>query len=201
MIDDSHRQAAGQLAGWIAKNYRDDQPLNVIFVCTGNSRRSMLGASMGNLAAAYYGLDKLRFYSGGTAPSAFNSRTIKALREIGFRIDETGEEALPGDTKTRNPKYLVKWGESLEAIEFSKHYSDTANPSTGFAAVMVCTEADGECPTVKGAAVRISMPFLDPKLFDDDPVEPRKYAERRDDIGRVMLSAVAQARAEMASKK
>ena len=32
---------------------------------------------------------------------------------------------------------------------------------------MVCGEADAACPVVKGAAARISMPYLDPKIYDD----------------------------------
>jgi arsenate reductase len=57
----------------------------------------------------------------------------------------------------------------------------------------VCTEADSNCPTVKGAAVRIPVPFLDPKAFDGASFEASKYAERRDDIGRFMLAVMLQA--------
>ena len=54
----------------------------------------------------------------------------------------------------------------MEATEFSKHYGDPANPQQGFAALMVCGEADAACPFVKGAALRVSMPYLDPKIYD-----------------------------------
>lgn len=94
-----------------------------------------------------------------------------------------------------NPIYSVRWGESgLETTEFSKTYFDPSNPRSGFAALMVCGEADAGCPVVKGAAVRISMPYLDPKVFDDSPYEAAKYAERRDDLGRLMLSVMMQVR-------
>jgi hypothetical protein len=65
---------------------------------------------------------------------------------------------------------------------------------------MVCSEADAACPVVKGAALRISMPYLDPKIYDDGAYEAAKYAERRDDIGRLMLSVMLQARGELTSK-
>jgi hypothetical protein len=58
---------------------------------------------------------------------------------------------------------------------------------------MVCNEADAACPLVKGSAVRISMPYLDPKIYDDGAFERIKYAERRDDLGRFMLSVMLQA--------
>ncbi len=62
---------------------------------------------------------------------------------------------------------------------------------------MVCSEADDGCPFVKGASLRISMPYLDPKIYDDGAYESVKYAERRDDIGRLMLAVMTQARGEL----
>jgi arsenate reductase (thioredoxin) len=59
---------------------------------------------------------------------------------------------------------------------------------------MVCSEADAECPTVKGAGKRISSPYVDPKVYDGAPFEAAKYAERRDDMGRFMLSVMMQVR-------
>ena len=79
MIDEPHRVAGQKLVDWIAKNYRPGKPLDVVVVCTGNSRRSVLGATMGNVAAAYYGMPEIRFHSGGTAPTAFNARTVTTL--------------------------------------------------------------------------------------------------------------------------
>ncbi len=161
---------------------------------------------MGNIAAAYYGMPEVRFHSGGTAPTAFNGRTVNALKEIGVEVEPTGKEAARGEPKTANPVYRVRWGSpgetggpTMEATEFSKHYDDPANPQQGFAALMVCGEADAACPFVKGAALRVSMPYLDPKIYDGGAYESAKYAERRDDIGRLMLAVMMQARQRIAS--
>ncbi|WP_165252245.1 hypothetical protein [Paludisphaera soli] len=201
LIDDAHREAGEKLARWIAANYAPGKPLHVIVVCTGNSRRSILGSSMGNLAAAYYGMPEVRFHSGGTSPTAFNPRTVAALRAIGFDVEPTGAEAPKGDPKTDNPVHRVSWGRGFETLEFSKHYADPGNPQDGFAALMVCSEADEGCPFVRGASFRLSMPYLDPKIYDDGAYEAAKYAERRDDIGRLMLSVLMQARGAMRSKE
>jgi hypothetical protein len=200
LIDERHRDAGEELARWIASNYEPGKPLHVTVVCTGNSRRSILGSSMGNLAAAYYGIPEIRFHSGGTAPTAFNSRTVAALKAVGFEVEPTGTEAERGEPKTANPVYRVSWGEGFEATEFSKHYADKTNPQSDFAALMVCSDADTACPHVKGATLRVSMPYLDPKTYDDGAYETAKYAERRDDIGRLLLSAVMQARGALRSK-
>ena len=207
LIDERHREAGRELADWIVASYRHGQPLRIIVVCTGNSRRSILGATMGNVAADYYGLPEIRFYSGGTTPSAFNTRTITALKEIGVEVEATGREALRGESSTANPVYLVRWGQRDHsgeggegaAEEFSKHYSDSANPQKGFAALMVCSEADEGCPFVKGATLRVSMPYLDPKLYDGGAYESAKYAERRDDMGRWMLSVMMNVRNRLAA--
>lgn len=201
MIEPAHYQSIDRLSSWIAENCRNDQPLAVITTCTGNSRRSILSAMMGNLAAAYCGLDNVRFYSGGTKPSAFNQRTIATLQQIGFSVEPTGAEADRGEPQTANPIYRVSWGQGLEAVEFSKRYNDNFNPQKNFAAVMVCSDADAECPTVAGAALRVSMMFDDPKVYDGGRLEPIKYAERRDDIGRTFLAIMTLARRKIADRK
>jgi hypothetical protein len=205
-IDPAHRLASAKLADWIAKNYRAGAKLDIINVCTANSRRSMIGSTMGNIAAAYYGMPEIRWHTGGTAaPTAFNPRAIKTLMAIGVEIEPTGKEAPRGEQDTKNPIYLVRWGTASETgifgpetTEFSKKYGDPANPSHGFAALVVCGEADESCPVVQGASVWISAPFNDPKIFDGSSYESAKYAERRDDMGRFMLSVMLQARARLA---
>jgi arsenate reductase (thioredoxin) len=206
MIDAPHLAAGQTLAEWIAQEYRPGQPLQVTVICTGNSRRSIMGATLGNIAAAYYGMPEVRFHSGGTALSAFNARSVSALRAIGVEIDQTGKEAARGEAATPNPVYRVRWGQpgsqgapSMESLEFSKHHSDPANPQQGFAALLVCGEADAECPIVKGSALRISMPYLDPKIYDGGAYETAKYNERRDDMGRLMLAVMMQARQRLAT--
>ena len=51
----------------------------------------------------------------------------------------------------------------------------------------------------QGAALRVSMPYLDPKIYDGGAYETAKYAERRDDMGRLMLAVMMQARQRIAS--
>jgi arsenate reductase len=201
-IDIIHEKAQKELAKVIVEQYQQGKELSIILVCTGNSRRSMMGAAMGNASAAYHGFSDLRFYSGGTTPSAFNSRSIRALKEIGFKIEPTGGKTKPGPKGEDNPFYQVSWliDKGWNCIEFSKHYSDPKNPQKDFIALMVCDEADSACTVVMGAKKRIPVPFADPKAFDGKPEEAAKYSERRDDIGRFMLSTLAIAKEQLKSK-
>lgn len=168
----------------------------------------MLAATMGNIAAAYHGIAELRFYSGGTIPSAFNPRTIRTLEEVGVVIEACKENTFKGDVGEANPVYMIRWGNlprmgvnRFEIKEFSKIYSDPHNPGKAFIALLVCDEADGSCPNVPGASQRIAMPFQDPKSFDGSELEAIKYSERRDEIGRIMLSIVLKAKRHLASNK
>lgn len=197
LIEEPHRKAAAHLVTWLVAQYEVGKPLPMLVICSHNTRRSMLGATMGNLAAAYYGLPEIRVGSGGTDPRAFNPRTIATLKEIGVTIEPTGEQATQGSTQERNPRYRVQWGKGMEVLEFSKKYTDAHNPQKGFAALLVCSEADVSCPQVTGASLRLPVPYLDPKAYDDAPFEAAKYAERRDDMGRFMLSVVMQARRQL----
>jgi arsenate reductase len=194
-----HRGEAEAFGAWIDAHRRSESGAPVIVVCTGNSRRSILGATMGNIVAAFLGRPEVRFSSGGTAPSAFNPRTIAALEAIGVVITPTGDQAPPGLSNEPNPVYRVRWGAvpgnpETEAIEFSKRYDDASNPRSGFAALMVCDEAADDCPAVPGASLRVPIPFADPKEADGTPVEPVRYAERRDDLARWMLHALTRVR-------
>ena len=208
LISPAHLDGSERLFQAIVSQHIPGVELGVIVICTGNSRRSMLAATMGNIAAAYHGIPELRFYSGGTNPSAFNPRTIRTLKEVGVVIEPTKENATMGDAGEVNPVYMVSWGNlprmgvnRFEIKEFSKIYSDTHNPSKAYIALLVCDEADASCPNVPGASQRIAMPFQDPKSFDGSDLESAKYSERRDEIGRVMLSIVLKAKRYLAANK
>lgn len=207
-MDPGRRAAAMKLSNAIVSRFRPGTTLPVIVVCTGNSRRSIMGAAFGNASATNEGLNDIRFYSGGTEPSSFNTRTVSTLRSVGFEIAETGELVTAGAVGIANPIYLLSWGRSKQPVasvlgvkEFSKPYSHSENPQSGFIAVVVCDRADAQCPIVAGAVERISMPFADPKSADGTPSEAITYAASRDAIGTAMLFALSEARRRLESSR
>jgi arsenate reductase len=188
-FSDVRDRTLDQLATWVADETKEGRTVQIIFVCTGNSRRSILGSTLGNIAAARYGFSNVRCFSGGTEPTAFNARTIVTLQDIGVQIFPLGQLAPAGIFGELNPIYRVRWGDSelAETTEFSKRFDDSANPQAGFLAIMVCDEAAENCPVVRGARLRIALPFDDPKVADGQKEERATYASRRDEIGRTML--------------
>ena len=74
---------------------------------------------------------------------------------------------------------------------WSKKYDHPSNPTENYAAIMVCTDADQNCPYIPGAT-RLAIPFDDPKTFDGTPSESSKYDERCLQIATEMLYVMNQ---------
>lgn len=171
-----------QLAAYVRQKATEQKTASLNFICTHNSRRSHLSQLWAQAAAFHYHVKDVQCYSGGTEATAFNPRAVKAMREVGFQITTADTSA--------NPRYEVRFAEAAPVvIAFSKAYSDSFNPSSGFAAIMTCSHADENCPIVFGAEKRISLPFDDPKDFDGTDLESAKYHERVLEIGREICFA------------
>lgn len=159
--------------------------IKLTFICTHNSRRSHMSQLWAAAAAAHYGVAHVETYSGGTESTAFNPKAIAALKWAGFTIDD-GAQA-------DNPRYQVTFAARMEPIVcFSKVYDSEPNPMSDYCAVMTCSEADEACPVVRGAALRLAIPFEDPKIADGTPEESARYDERCAQIAREMLYAFSQ---------
>ncbi|MBC6996806.1 protein-tyrosine-phosphatase [Neolewinella lacunae] len=177
-----------KLSDYLRRNAEKTVQLN--FICTHNSRRSHLGQVWTAVAAAHYGLENIRCYSGGTEATAFNPRAVAALERAGFVIDNPGGE---------NPRYAVHFSEdAAPVISWSKTFDDPANPTEDFAAIMTCSDADENCPYIPGAAFRLPLTYDDPKEADDTPEEAARYDERVQQIGREIFFAVKNSLGELA---
>ncbi|MGV6831245.1 MAG: hypothetical protein ACWA5P_06750 [bacterium] len=180
-IPAGRKEQLQQLADYISKKYNEKETPRLIVICTHNSRRSHIGQLWLAVGAEYFDLPLIETYSGGTEATAFNPRSVSALKRIGFDISTNNADA-------QNPKYQVRWSEAMDAYTaFSKKFDDEPNPTSSFGAIMVCTEADEGCPFVPGCDFRLSLPYDDPKAFDDSDLEVAKYDERVLQIGREII--------------
>ena len=142
---------------------------NLNFICTHNSRRSQIAQVWAKIMSDYYGFN-INCFSGGTITTECNKRTIASFERMGFMINNPGGE---------NPHYELTYHEKKKPIiVFSKAYDDAINPRNNFAAIMTCTNADENCPIIPGSEKRISLPYEDPKVFDNFTQESEKYDER-----------------------
>jgi len=183
-IPDKRKASWLELGYYIVQKLHDNKPARLTVICTANSRRSHMGQLWLQTAAAFYGIEKVETFSGGTEVSAFDLRAIGALQRAGFKIQLL--------ENSNNPIYRVSFGERFSPVDmFSKKYDHEANPISGFGAIMVCSEADAACPTVPGAEIRFSLPFEDPKIADGTVDESKVYDKRCRQIAREMLFVMA----------
>jgi arsenate reductase (thioredoxin) len=182
LISGERKNILKQLADFIERKQSSNEKIQLIFICTHNSRRSHISQIWSQAAAAYYGIKNVTSYSGGTEATAFNPRAVRAIETVGFKIRKNDNSV--------NPTYEVSFSQQVNPIvTFSKTYDADTNPHERFAAIMTCSHADENCPVVAGMEKRISLPYNDPKDFDGTNLETEKYLERVKEIGREILYA------------
>lgn len=169
-----------ELTDYITDLVSKQQQIKLVFICTHNSRRSHMAQLWASAAANYYNISRINTFSGGTEATAFNPRALEALQWSGFKADLL--------TENDNPRYRISYAPDAPAlIAFSKKFDDLVNPSRDFAAIMTCSQADSDCPIVRGASIRVSLPNEDPKNADSLPQETEVYNRRNRQIATEML--------------
>ena len=163
------KKALSALIYWIKEKKNNKETIRLNFICTHNSRRSHLAQVWAQALAYHYGLIGIECYSGGTSETALFPKIAETLEFSGFEIRPL--------SKGENPIISIKYAENeLPIIGFSKVFDSHFNPKS-FAAILVCDQADQECPVILGAEARFSLPFWDPKTFDDTALQTEKYLE------------------------
>ena len=173
------------LVDFIQTKTANNQEIRLNFICTHNSRRSHLAQIWAQTAAAYYDISNVFCYSGGTEATALFPQVVESLKKTGFEISIL--------SVGKNPIYAIKYTENAAPIiGFSKTYDADFNPSSEFAAIMTCSQADAGCPFIAGAEKRIPITYEDPKAFDNSPQQEEKYQERNLQIATEMLYVFSQ---------
>lgn len=171
IIGEERKAVLQPLADFIQQKIKNEQEVNLNFICTHNSRRSHLSQIWAQVAAAYYTIPNVYCYSGGTEETALFPKVAETLADQGFNIFKIAD--------INNPIYAIKYDDNaLPVIGFSKKYDSPFNPASAFAAIMTCSQADSGCPFIVGAEKRIPITFEDPKISDNTPEQTKVYTER-----------------------
>lgn len=181
------------LVDYIQNKVNNQQEIRLNFICTHNSRRSHLAQIWAQTLAVFYNINNVFCYSGGTEATAMYSMVGEILKKQGFQIHLISEG--------NNPVYAIKFAENEHPIiGFSKKYDADFNPQSEFAAIMTCSQADGGCPFIAGAEIRIPITFEDPKAFDNSPQQAEEYLERSVQIATEMLYVFSQIKTNLNEK-
>ena len=166
-----------EYASLFTKELKKRGELNLNFICTHNSRRSHMAQMIAIGLIKYLHIKHFYCHSGGTEVSEIYPTTLSALKEIGFEIKRSNFE------EQVNPRYKIIFNEKTEITAYSKLYNDQSNPQGDFIAVMVCSDAEKNCPVVPGASHRVSLTYDDPKEFDGTENELKAYIDKCHEIG------------------
>lgn len=179
-IDEEHKAVLQPLIDFVQQKVDNKQQINLNFICTHNSRRSHFSQIWAHVGSEYYHIPNVQCYSGGTEETALFPKVAETLVNQGFNISKI--------TETDNPVYAIKYSENAPPIiGFSKKYDNPFNPTSEFAAILTCSQADDGCPFIAGAEMRIPITFEDPKTSDGTGEQTKVYAERSLQIAREMF--------------
>lgn len=177
-ISDERKSTLAKIAAYV--KYKENDPINLLFVCTHNSRRSMFGQIWSKVASRYFGFENVETYSGGTEVTAFHGNIELALLYIGFNMTVEGDN--------ENAIHNLIFDKSTNAsVCYSKLIDDSVNPSENFGAIMTCNHADQNCPFVLGSELRVSLPYTDPKSSDGTDKQMETYLKTSKEIATEML--------------
>ena len=184
-VNDERKKLLQPLVDYILQKTEHNKYINLNFICTHNSRRSHLCQVWAQVAAAHYNVQNLFCYSGGTLQTALFFKVAETLSNQGFEIFKLAD--------SDNPIYAIKYDDVLlPVIGFSKKFENPFNPSSNFAAIMTCSQADEGCPYIAGAEKRIPITYDDPKISDNTPQQNQVYAERSLQIAAEMFYVFSQ---------
>ena len=183
-IPDERKEKLQKISACIEDHHGSNRRVQLLFICTHNSRRSHLCQVWAATLVRYFNLTNIEAYSGGTEVTAFNHRAVKALERAGFSVINPGGP---------NPKYKLSNARDKEPlICFSKTFDDKSNPQDDFLAIMTCSDADQNCPFIPGASSRIALPYIDPTDADGTPQQAEVYDERCRQIAAEMYYMLSQ---------
>jgi protein-tyrosine phosphatase/arsenate reductase len=170
-ISDERKSFLEKISNYISEKSASGTTTNLIYICTHNSRRSQFGQVWAKAAANFYNIRNVFSFSGGTEVTAFHKNAANALIRCGFHIERP--------ENNENPVFYVTYDdESFPGMCFSKKYDHLDNPPSNFLAILTCSEADGACPTIHNADLRVATTYEDPKAFDGTDLQDAKYDER-----------------------
>ena len=164
-IDADRQEHLLTIAQALKAAYLEKGELQLVFVCTHNSRRSQIAEVLAQLAAGQFNID-IDTFSAGTEATQAHDNTMTALKKFGVDFKAKQEE---GQTV-----YFAKVCNSEKKI-FSKTLEDSSLPQKNFFALMTCDHAAENCPVVPGALKRFSMTYTDPKSADGTPEAEQSY--------------------------
>lgn len=168
-IQETRKNHLLKIANSIAKEYKENGMVNLVYICIHNSRRSQFAQIWSFFAADYFELN-IHSFSGGIEVTSLNRTTIKTLQKAGFLFQLI-------DFSHQNPKYEISFeGAKQPLIGFSKLYNNPTHPES-FIAITNCSDTEKYCLNFPFEVSSFHLPFEDPKRADGTLRQEDVYKE------------------------
>jgi arsenate reductase len=166
-IESSRIERLNNITESLSSVYRQNNSLNLNFICTHNSRRSQIAQVWMHYFSQLFHLN-IQSYSSGTEITKVHPNILNVLEEAGFEIKK---DTRPVD----NPIFKLSFSKKGNLIElFSKSIDDQSLPKK-FVAISTCSQADENCPFIPQARMRFSLTYDDPGKYDGSDREIEAY--------------------------
>ncbi len=163
-LTSDRKTALAAVAAALVTHLNEHEELQLLFVCTHNSRRSQTAEFFARIHAQPLLIQGLQIGSCGTEQTAFHPNMVAAIRRKGY--------ALKAEDHSSNPRfYIVDFPENLM---YSKTFAQIEQ-TCAILAIMVCDHANEQCPFIPGTVARIPLMYQDPKYADDTEEERSAY--------------------------
>ena len=189
-ISDERRQFLADAAESCVEETKSGK-INLLCVCTHNSRRSQFSHFWSAYFAEKMGLSSVSAHSCGTEATECNPRTLQALSRAGVSVSTEGVNENPKSTCVFN---------GTEVVLYSKAFGEATLPDNSIVALMCCDDADQKCPIVPGAISRVALHYRDPKYADSTADESKAYDYANLTIAAEMQFFVSQIAKAIATK-
>jgi protein-tyrosine-phosphatase len=180
-IKENRKELLDQISKHIEDQMLSNNEATLVFVCTHNSRRSQFAQVWASIMAEYYGFLHINSLSAGTEATALFPQVAKTLEQAGISVRKEADKHI------NNPRYLVQYNQSGAYLElYSKTVNEIPEQKNGFIAIMVCSDAEENCPFIPAAKARIALQYTDPKMYDGSEKASEEYKKTSKQIAAEM---------------
>ena len=182
MITTKRAQQLETIANRVNTARSESKALNLVFVCTHNSRRSQASEWWARRYLVERNITDIFVHSAGTEVTRFHQNMIDALQRAGADLKQSD--------MADNPEILDQYH---AVTMYSKTYEEVAETHDQLFAIMVCDDAREHCSVIPGALGRVNLNFKDPKFADGTPEQADAYDACVQQIGEelsILFSAI-----------
>ena len=160
--------------------YKEDDPVQLIFVGHQNARRSLFAQVWCKVAANYFQKNNVETFSTGDEETEIASNIVYTFMSLGFDLFVEADDS--------NSRHFFVFDTRLNAcICFSKTHDHRSVPHENFGTIFIHSEAVKNYGNREGNELHLILPFTDPQKSDGTSEAQQEYRKCSNQIAREML--------------